>query len=167
MEHQESTWNKFLYVLGGGWREGGGITGTARLVMLHLIKVVFATKLTFKVHTIHSQSAYCKRLCGQMRVESVGVMRSWSVMLPVFTAVPVDRLCLSPVVEHHSVAYYMHGDKSFSYDHLLFCYTFLVCLSRVIHRLVDLVVRCPPRERKIPGSNPACAGIFCGVESYQ
>ena len=27
-------------------------------------------------------------------------------------------------------------------------------------RLVDLVVRRPPRERKIPGWNPACAGIF-------
>ena len=26
--------------------------------------------------------------------------------------------------------------------------------------LVGLVVRRPPRERKIPGSNPACAGIF-------
>ena len=25
----------------------------------------------------------------------------------------------------------------------------------------------PPREGKIPGSNPACAGIFFGVESYQ
>ena len=29
-------------------------------------------------------------------------------------------------------------------------------------RLVGLVVRCPPRERKIPGSNPACDGIFSG-----
>ena len=27
-------------------------------------------------------------------------------------------------------------------------------------RIVGLVVRCPPRERKIPGSNPACARIF-------
>ena len=36
-----------------------------------------------------------------------------------------------------------------------------------IHRLVVLVVRRPPRERKVPGSNPACAGIFFGVESYQ
>ena len=34
------------------------------------------------------------------------------------------------------------------------------CSSR--HRLVGLVVRRPPRERKIPGSNPACAGIFRG-----
>ena len=25
-----------------------------------------------------------------------------------------------------------------------------------------LVVRRPPQERKIPGSNPACAGIFSG-----
>ena len=29
-------------------------------------------------------------------------------------------------------------------------------------RLVGQVVRRPPRERKIPGSNPACAGIFSG-----
>ena len=32
----------------------------------------------------------------------------------------------------------------------------------VSDRLVGLVVRRPPRERKIPGSNPACAGIFSG-----
>ena len=30
------------------------------------------------------------------------------------------------------------------------------------YRLVGLVVRRLPRERKIPGSNPACAGIFSG-----
>ena len=29
-------------------------------------------------------------------------------------------------------------------------------------RLVGLMVRRPPRERKIPGSNPACDGIFSG-----
>ena len=29
-------------------------------------------------------------------------------------------------------------------------------------RLVGLVVRRPPPERKVPGSNPACAGIFSG-----
>ena len=29
-------------------------------------------------------------------------------------------------------------------------------------RFVGLVVRRPPRKRKIPGSNPACAGIFFG-----
>ena len=31
-----------------------------------------------------------------------------------------------------------------------------------LDRLVGLVVRRPPRERKIPGSNLACAGIFSG-----
>ena len=31
-----------------------------------------------------------------------------------------------------------------------------------LHRLAGLVVRRPPRERKIPGSNPTCAGIFSG-----
>ena len=30
------------------------------------------------------------------------------------------------------------------------------------YRLVGLVVRRPPRERKIPASNPACDGIFSG-----
>ena len=40
-------------------------------------------------------------------------------------------------------------------------------LSPGADRLVGLVVRRPPRERKVPGSNPACAGIFFGVESYQ
>ena len=29
-------------------------------------------------------------------------------------------------------------------------------------RLIGLVIRCLPRERKIPGLNPACAGIFWG-----
>ena len=29
-------------------------------------------------------------------------------------------------------------------------------------RLVGLVVRRPPRERQVPGSNPACDGIFSG-----
>ena len=28
------------------------------------------------------------------------------------------------------------------------------------HRLVGLVVMRPPRERKVPGTNRACAGIF-------
>ena len=46
-----------------------------------------------------------------------------------------------------------------------------VCtLARVLrcgHRLVGLVVRRPPRERMIPGSNPACDGISFRVESYQ
>ena len=31
-----------------------------------------------------------------------------------------------------------------------------------VHRLVGLAVRRLPRERKVPGSNPACAGIFSG-----
>ena len=30
----------------------------------------------------------------------------------------------------------------------------------IMYRLVGLVVRRLPRERKIPGSNPACARIF-------
>ena len=34
--------------------------------------------------------------------------------------------------------------------------------SRTPDRFVGLMARRPPRERKIPGSNPACAGIFLG-----
>ena len=34
--------------------------------------------------------------------------------------------------------------------------------SEARDRLVGLMVRRPPRERKVPGSNPACAGIFLG-----
>ena len=38
-----------------------------------------------------------------------------------------------------------------------------VCLGYwITHRLVGLVARRPPWERKIRGSNPACAGIFLG-----
>ena len=41
---------------------------------------------------------------------------------------------------------------------------FTVSSLRLQHvdRIVGLEVRRPPRERKIPGSNPACAGIFLG-----
>ena len=39
-------------------------------------------------------------------------------------------------------------------------------LSSLLIHLVGLVVRRPPRERKVPGSNPACVRIFFGVESY-
>ena len=35
-------------------------------------------------------------------------------------------------------------------------------ISHPVERLVGLVVRRPPRERKIPGSNPACDGICPG-----
>ena len=41
----------------------------------------------------------------------------------------------------------------------LFCW---VLLSSPSDRLVGLVVRRLPREQKVPGSNPACAGIFPG-----
>ena len=34
--------------------------------------------------------------------------------------------------------------------------------SLLCNRLVGLVVRRPPRERKVPGSNPAWDGVFSG-----
>ena len=45
-----------------------------------------------------------------------------------------------------------------NYDWCCHCGTF--SCSVAANRLVGLVVRRPPRERKIPGSNPACTGIF-------
>ena len=38
----------------------------------------------------------------------------------------------------------------------------IVLFTAGVNRLLGLVVRRPPRGRKIPGSNPACAGIFSG-----
>ena len=45
---------------------------------------------------------------------------------------------------------------------LFTCLELLLTSLLTSNRLVGLVVRRPPRERKIPGSNPACAGIFPG-----
>ena len=42
-------------------------------------------------------------------------------------------------------------------------FTLLTCLIF----FSDTLVRRPPQERKVPGSNPACPGIFFEVESYQ
>ena len=50
---------------------------------------------------------------------------------------------------------------------IILFFSFYVFPSSFFHGLVDLVVRRPPRERKIPSSNPACARTFFGVESYQ
>ena len=47
----------------------------------------------------------------------------------------------------------------------VFCFYLCLFVSLsfpLSHRLVGLVVRRLPREWKIPGSNPACAGIFSG-----
>ena len=49
---------------------------------------------------------------------------------------------------------------SFCFGFFLFVCLF-VCLF-FLDRVVGLVIRRLPRERKIPGSNPACAGIFLG-----
>ena len=38
----------------------------------------------------------------------------------------------------------------------------MIKVSALGDRLVSLVVRCPPQERKTPSSNPACVGIFSG-----
>ena len=48
-----------------------------------------------------------------------------------------------------------------------FCGCVLYLCNCIVHfvcnyHLIGLLVRRPPRERKIPGSNPACARIFSG-----
>ena len=35
-------------------------------------------------------------------------------------------------------------------------------MATTVNHLIGLVVRRPPPERKIPGLNPACVGIFPG-----
>ena len=45
---------------------------------------------------------------------------------------------------------------------LVLAFDVVPLLLLLLHRLVGLVVRRPPREQKIPGSNPACAGNFSG-----
>ena len=45
---------------------------------------------------------------------------------------------------------------------MLSTHRFLCLPLRLPHRLVGLVVRRPSRERKVPGSNPACGRIFSG-----
>ena len=64
----------------------------------------------------------------------------------------------------------LFGHKATKKQHFIcikldWCWKFSVCdqyFCRNRYRLVGLVVRRPPRERKVPGSNPACAGIFSG-----
>ena len=57
--------------------------------------------------------------------------------------------------------------RPYSWDFFVFAqYTYILehiftTVYRLV-RLVGLVVRRPPRERKIPGSNPACDAIFSG-----
>ena len=86
-------------------------------------------------------------------------------------------LTLSPLSQSHSPFFSSH--ELFSISHILtplllhvppvHAFTALLHSSCALplasppsDRLVGLVVRRPPRERKIPGSNPACAGIFSG-----
>ena len=61
-----------------------------------------------------------------------------------------------------AVAHSMYPKFSSGTDPVLY----LVTTSDTCDRLVGLVVRRPPREWKIPGSNPACAGFFFSGSSH-
>ena len=63
-------------------------------------------------------------------------------------------------------------ESFFAHENILSLPTYLVSCNLLLlllwpDRLAGLVVRRPPREPKVPGSNSTCAGIFFGVESYQ
>ena len=60
----------------------------------------------------------------------------------------------------HSVKLGRHSVKLGRHSVKLGRHSCSVLHSPHSHRLVGLVVRHPPRERKVPGSNPACAGII-------
>ena len=85
--------------------------------------------------------------------------RPWMVELSV--------LCKSGLRSvFHFCLYFIFFLFHFTY---LSLWSFFVYLfwSSTAYRLVGLVVRRSPRERKIPGSNPACDGIFSGSSHTQ
>ena len=76
----------------------------------------------------------------------IWVLLFFFVILFLFAAAFLCALCLSSL-----------------YVSVLICMAVHPCLILVcMYRLFGLVVRRPPRERKVPGLNLACAGIFSG-----
>ena len=59
---------------------------------------------------------------------------------------------LPPILPHYLPALQAHSAAFFLNP----------CQPVPLDRLIGLVVRHPPRERKIPSSNSTCAGIFSG-----
>ena len=58
--------------------------------------------------------------------------------------------------------HYFASNKNYHADIIPVVCDHVVGVIIVYDHLVGLVVRRPPRGRKVPGSNPACAGIFSG-----
>ena len=62
------------------------------------------------------------------------------------------------IIHYLTLPVKMHWNPCCAYTNVQLHKCGYVCL----YRLVGLVVGRPPRERRIPGSNPACGGIFSG-----
>ena len=86
----------------------------------------------------------------------------------VIIQVPLGEPHVGVTVVKVSVPCAGFGYSEFTQGSQTLLFQWLPCLTLGIigivlkDRLVGLVVRRPPRERRIPGSNPACAGIFSG-----
>ena len=109
---------------------------------LHYYVAVFCTN-----HTVHVNNvvvdAVLLLLTGDGDYDDNGV----EMMLIITSRLWCSHYHSMYFDDHLYCSFYDYQERSFP-------------LSR--NRLVGLVVRRPPRERKIPGSNPACAGIFPG-----
>ena len=78
----------------------------------------------------------------------------WNFRLSVL-CLPLSYLCLLYTLTS-GIPLFTLASRSLLYT---LCYQWL---SSVYDRLVGLVVRRPPRERKVRGLNPACGRIFSG-----
>ena len=85
---------------------------------------------------------------------------AWSAAIFTICLSPILEFLLFPLPSDLRPIYSLFHRSWFTLCTMM-CLGVPVLLS-VIHRLVGLVVRHPPRERKIPGPNPTCAGIFSG-----
>ena len=106
-----------------------------------------------KSRIFHSHGGHLNRKANEAAdSQEVKFMCGFSVPMPVCSSLLVvsDDKWLR---QFCSLCCYPHLSQ-----HRIFCQ---LC-SLYHYRLVGLVVRRPPRERKVPGSNPACAGIFSG-----
>ena len=98
-------------------------------------------------------------------VAMVMVVMTVAVVISVVAVVvaDLDGIDLSACAGHtaaQSPASLTRGDS----NKAAICVIYSTATSSVLNgdRLVGLLVRRPPRERKTPSSNPACAGIFSG-----
>ena len=137
----------------GGGGGGGGGSGAARRFALWHIGLFF---LCLSVCLCLCLSV-CLRLCLPLSVcLCLSVSRSPPSFSICWYTYLCPIICLSICLSVCLLAYLSvsAANWSGSYPQSV--------RSLVIYRLVDLVARRPPRQRKVPGSNPACAGISSG-----